>query len=328
MKAVCTKDETGAVHLTEKSRPTPGPNQCLIKMHAAALNRRDQWVRESLYPGIVAGVTLGSDGCGIVEEGPEEWVSKEVIINPSLNWGDSPLAQGPDYSILGLPVDGTLAEYLVADLSQIHLKPDHLSTVEAAAIPLAALTAYRACTTKGQITAGSRVLVTGAGGGVSQYALAIAKALGATVYVTSSSPTKIERSMELGASGGFNYRSDGWEKEALNNGGPFDVVIDGSGGDGLGLYLKLMAPGGRIVIYGATAGKPRDLDVRRLFWSQVSIHGSTMGSPEEFDRMLALFSEKEIRPVIDKVYSLDDCEAAFDRFKEKDHFGKIVLTID
>jgi len=327
MKAVRTLDGSGSVGLSEISVPAISQDECLVKIHAAALNRRDQWIREGLYPGIVEGTTLGSDGCGVVEEGPAHWIGKEVVINPSLEWGDNPAAQGPKYSILGLPVDGTLGEYLKVSSSYLYERPAHLSVNEAAAIPLAALTAYRACVTKGQIQKGSNVLVTGAGGGVSQFALAIAKALGASVYVTSSSQVKIDRSVELGASGGFDYRSENWVKDALSSAGPFEVIIDGAGGDNIGSYLQVTRPGGRIVIYGATAGKPKDFDVRRLFWSQISIHGSTMGSPDEFRSMLALFAAHEIRPVIDKIYALEDAMAAFDRFKEADHFGKIVVTM-
>ncbi|MEM9327397.1 MAG: zinc-binding dehydrogenase [Bacteroidota bacterium] len=327
MKSLRTIDPSGSIALQEIDRPTPSPGQCLIQLRCAALNRRDQWIREGLYPGIKAGVTLGSDGCGVVVEGPEEWVGKEVIINPSLDWGNDPAAQGPDYSILGLPVDGTLAEYMVIGTDQLVEKPAHLTTSEAAAIPLAALTAYRACVTKAQIVAGNRVLVGGAGGGVSQFALSIAKSLGAEVYVTSSSEEKVARSVAQGASGGFDYRDASWTKQALGSAGAFDVVIDGAAGPNIDSYLQVIKPGGRIVVYGATAGKPKELDVRRLFWSQVAIHGSTMGSPEEFKEMVNLFDSKQIRPVIDQMYRLGDGLQAFDRFKASDHFGKIVIEI-
>lgn len=305
-------------------KPEASGNECVVKISAAALNRRDQWIREGMYPGIQFGTVLGSDGCGVVEEGPQEWIGKKVIINPNVNWGDNPEVQSAEYSVLGMPSNGTLAEYIKIPTHRLHEKPAHLSNEEAAALPLAGLTAFRATIKKGDAKAGKRVLVTGAGGGVSQFAIGFALASGSEVYVTSGSEEKIERVKEMGVKGGFNYKDEKWFKEASKVGG-FDAIIDSAGGNQLNNYLKIIKPAGRIVMYGSTTGYPEKVDVFRLFWSQAQIMGSTMGSDNEFVEMLEWVNKHQIKPTIDQVFELENYLQAFDRFKEPDGFGKIVV---
>lgn len=279
-----------------------------------------------MYPGIRHGCILGSDGCGVVEEGSKEWLGKEVIVNPNVNWGADPAVQSADYSVLGMPVDGLLADYACVPIDRLHEKPQELTVEEAAALPLAALTGFRATIKKGQAAKQKNVLITGAGGGVSQFALAFSVAAGANTYVTSGSEQKIKRSIEMGAAGGFNYNDEAWAKEASKV--SFDAVVDSAGGNQLNNYLKLIKPNGRIVMYGSTAGYPEKVDVFRLFWSQAQIMGSTMGSDNEFVEMLKWVSDFQIKPTIDKVFGAQDYLAAFDRFKEPDHFGKIVIRFE
>ncbi|MEQ9404939.1 MAG: zinc-binding dehydrogenase [Cyclobacteriaceae bacterium] len=326
MKAITITDQSEPVQLTELDRPFTVDGQCLVRVKAAALNRRDQWIREGMYPGIRFGCVLGSDACGVVEEGPEEWRGKEVIINPNVNWGSDPEVQGTDYSVLGMPTDGTLAEFMVVATDRLHLKPEHLSTEEAAALPLAGLTAYRAAINKGQSAEGRKILITGAGGGVSQLAIVFALASGAETYVTSGSEQKIEKCIAMGVKAGFNYKDESWFKEAGKAGG-FDAIIDSAGGNQLNSYLKIVKPAGRIVMYGSTTGYPEKLDVFRLFWSQVQIMGSTMGNDNEFAEMVQFVNTHKIKPAIDQVFELNQYLDAFDRFKSPDHFGKIVLRI-
>ena len=305
-------------------KPEASGNECVVKISAAALNRRDQWIREGMYPGIQFGTVLGSDGCGVVEEGPQEWKGKKVIINPNVNWGGNLEVQSAEYSVLGMPSNGTLAEYIKIPTHRLQEKPTHLSDEEAAALPLAGLTAFRATIKKGQSNAGKRVLVTGAGGGVSQFAIAFAVASGAEVYVTSGSEQKIDKVSEMGVKGGFNYKNEKWFKEASKVGG-FDAIIDSAGGNQLNNYLKIVKPAGRIVMYGSTTGHPEKVDVFRLFWSQAQIMGSTMGSDDEFVEMLEWVNKHQIKPTIDQVFELENYLQAFDRFKEPDGFGKIVV---
>ena len=326
MKAIQLNRETEQkIELVERELAKPGLCHCIIKVKAAALNRRDQWMREGLYPGLKDGIIIGSDGCGIVEEGPDEWVGKRVIFNPNIDWGDNPEVQSAAYHILGMPTDGTLAEYALICSNKLALAPEHLTDEEAAALPLGGLTAYRACITKGQITKDSKVLITGIGGGVSQFALQIATTLGAEVWVTSGSDDKIERAKEAGAAGGFNYKQENWAKAAIPS-GPFDVIIDSAGGESLNSYLKLVKPGGKIVMYGSTLGRTPQLDTARLFWSQVQIIGSSMGNDNEFKAVVDFYDQHQLHPVIDQVFQLDDYLRAFDRFKAPDHYGKIVIT--
>lgn len=326
MKAIIITNEAEPIQLVDLDQPKPASGDCLVKIKAAALNRRDQWIREGMYPGIQHGTVLGSDGCGVVEAGDPDWLGKEVIINPNVDWGENPEVQSAEYSVLGMPSDGTLAEYMKVPTHRLQLKPSHLTDEEAAALPLAALTAFRATIKKGGSNKGKRVLVTGAGGGVSQFAIAFAVASAAEVYVTSGSNDKIEKAMDMGVKAGFNYKDEGWTKEALKAGG-FDTIVDSAGGNQLNNYLKIIKPAGKIVMYGSTVGYPEKLDVFRLFWSQAQIMGSTMGSDDEFVEMLEWVNKYQIKPTVDKVFDLKDYLAAFNRFKESDHFGKIVLRI-
>lgn len=299
--------------------------ECLIKVTHAALNRRDQWIREGLYPGIQDQVILGSDGCGEVVQGPEKWMGKQVIINPNINWGVDPQVQSANYQILGMPQNGTLAEYMKVPVDRLIEKPIHLPNQEAAAIPLAGLTAFRACFTKAQVKRGHKVLVTGIGGGVSQFVLQFCLAVGVEVYVTSSSDDKIAHAIRAGAEKGFNYKEKDWVKVASKTGG-FDAIIDSAGGASVNDYLKLIKPGGKMVFYGSTTGTVPSLNMAKLFWSQVQMIGSTMGNDEEFQQMVQFVSAHELRPIIDQVFDCRHVIEAFDQFKSPDHQGKIVVT--
>ncbi|HEX4590666.1 MAG TPA: zinc-binding dehydrogenase, partial [Gemmataceae bacterium] len=175
-----------------------------------------------------------------------------------------------------------------------------------------------------------RVLVTGVGGGVSQFAVQIAKARGARVIVTSGSDDKINRAKsQLGADGGANYRTGDWAQQVLRllgGEGP-DVVIDSVGGETFGKAIEIAQPGGRIVTYGATTGAVPQVEVRRIFWKQLSLLGTTMGTPKEFAAMLDLFANGSLRPMVDTMFPLADAAAAHRRMEDAAQFGKIVLRI-
>jgi NADPH:quinone reductase-like Zn-dependent oxidoreductase len=254
-------------------------------------------------------------------------VGSAVVINPSLDWGTDDRAQGPSYRILGLPDNGTYAELVAVPADNVFPKPTALTWAEAAAIPLAGLTAYRALFTRAQVKAGETVLVTGIGGGVASFALLFARHAGARVIVTSGSDDKLARAREVGAEGGVNYRAEGWGKavQALTDGGP-DIIIDSAGKDVFPTLVDIIKPAGRIVTFGVTTGSPSTIEVRKIFWKQISILGSTMGTPREFAGMLTLF-EDGLKPVVDRVFPLADAAAAHARMDQADQFGKIVLTI-
>ncbi len=309
----------------EKPIPKIPKGHCLVKLNAAALNRRDYWISVGKYPGIKDGVTLGSDGAGEVVDGPKEWLGKSVLINPNIEWGDNPEVQSANYSILGTPENGTFAEYIALSTDRLVEKPAHLSDTQGAALPLAGLTAYRATFTKAQVQKNSRVLITGIGGGVSHFALLFALAAGAEIYANSSSTAKLDKAIELGAQAGFNYKSDDWVKQAGAD-GKFDAIIDSAGGNSINDYLKLIKPGGRIVTYGSTTGKTEGLDLFRLFWSQASIIGSTMGNDQEFHQMVDFVREQSIIPAVDTVFPFEKGIEAIKSMTTTDQFGKIVLS--
>lgn len=335
MKAIVLRELGGPEKLTleEVADPSPGPGEVVVRLRAAALNHRDVWIRKGMYAGIKLPVILGSDGAGevvAVGAGADAALKgRAVVLNPSLDWGPDPRAQGPDFRILGLPDDGTYAELIKVPAGNVLEKPERLSFEDAASVPLAGLTAYRAVVTRAQVQAGETVLVTGIGGGVSAFALQIAKAQGARVFVTSGSDAKLRRARELGAEGGANYRSGDWGQaiKDLSGGGP-DVVIDSVGGATLDRAIEIMRPAGRVATYGATTGPVPKLEVRRVFWKQVSILGTTMGTADEFAAMLRLVGEGRLRPVVDRVLPLAEAAEAHRRMEEAEQFGKIVLAID
>lgn len=323
------------LRLEDVDDPTPGPGEVVVRLRAAALNHRDVWIRSGT--GAYAGgfrrrVILGSDGAGevaAVGAGADPVLAgRAVVINPSLDWGDDGVAQGPEFRILGLPDDGTYAQQIRVPARNVHPKPAALSFEEAAAIPLAGLTAYRAVVSRAQVRAGETVLVTGIGGGVSTFALQIAAARGARVLVTSGTDAKLARARELGAAGGANYRTQDWAKEilALTDGRGPDAVIDSVGGETFARAVDLLRPGGRIATYGATTGPVPQMVLRSIFWRQISVLGTTMGSPAEFEDMLALYTRDGLRPVVDRVFPLAEAAAAHRRMEEAGQFGKIVLA--
>jgi NADPH:quinone reductase-like Zn-dependent oxidoreductase len=297
---------------------------------AAALNRRDYWITQGMYPDIRLPVTLGSDGAGVVEAAgsgvDSHWLNREVVINPSLNWGDREEVQAADFQILGMPADGTFATHVVVPASALFPRPQHLNWPESAALPLAGLTAYRAVHTHGGVRQSAKVLVTGAGGGVATFAVQFATAAGAEVCVTSSAAEKIAQAQQLGARCGFLYTDDDWHQQCLSQFGPPDVVIDGTAGAAYGRLVEVVAPGGRIVNYGATAGAAPKLDMFKVFWKQLQLRGTTMGSPADFAAMLRTVEHRRITPTVDAVLPLAEGNQALANMAAHTQFGKLVLS--
>jgi zinc-binding alcohol dehydrogenase/oxidoreductase len=250
---------------------------------------------------------------------------QEVIINPGYGWGDSPDYQSDDFKILGLPADGTFAEYVKVEAQHLHHKPAHLNWEQAAALPLAGLTTYRALFTKGKAKKGDKVLITGVGGGTGTFALQWAIAAGCQVFVTSGSGDKIEHARQLGASAGVNYKAQDWAEQLQQLSGGFDVIIDSALGEGFAKLPEICNPGGRIVVFGGTAGNIPALNGRRIFWRQLQIIGTMMGSPDDFKAMVNLVNEHQIIPVIDGVFPLAEADKAVQKMENSSQFGKIVL---
>ena len=332
MHALVLTDKNKPILLQDRPMPVAAAGEALVKVYAAALNHRDVWIQRGLYAGLKFPIVPGSDGAGVVVKvpggGQEDWVGKEVIINPSIQWGADPTHQDQhSFQILGLPEDGTFAEYVRVPVSSLVEKPAHLSFEEAAALPLAGLTAYRALFTRAQLKPKEKVLITGIGGGVALFALRFAVAAGARVYVTSSDEEKIAKAVNFGARAGVNYKKGNWVESLQEQASGFDVIVDGAAGDGMGALMNLASPGGRLVFYGATRGNPSGLEVRRIFWKQLNILGTTMGSPEDFAAMVAFVNKYSLRPVIDKIFQLAEGEIALRRMENAQQFGKIVLRV-
>lgn len=332
MRAVFFKGKDHPLVIQQLKKFKPVKDQVLIRLHYAALNHRDVWTwREQNLPGENA-IILGSDGCGVIEDVGEDadtlLIGSEVIINPSLDWGNNPIVQGHTFRILGFPDNGTFSDYIVISKKYVFEKPDHFDFAESSAVPLSGLTAYRALFSKARLRAKEKVLITGIGGGAALWVLQFAVAYQARVYVTSGSDEKISKAKALGAIEGFNYKDPEWHQKALKeSGGGFDIIIDSAGGDQFSKLIELALPGGRIVNFGRTAGDITNIPTRLLYWKQISIHGTTMGTRDEFLSMLDFVESRKLKPVIDKVFPLEQIEEAVKRMEQGDQFGKIILKI-
>ncbi len=308
----------------------PGVDEAVVRLSAAAVNHRDLWIRKGTYAGLRFPVVPGSDGCGEVvavgARADQHWLGQRVVLDPVLGWGHDQRAPGADFRILGLPDDGTFAQQVRVPAANLVAAPEHLGDHAAAALPLAGVTAYRALFSRGDIRPGDRVLLTGIGGGVAQLALLMADVVGAEVWVTSSAPEKLAAAVALGAAGGVSYRDPAWVEDLrARSGGGFQVAVDGAGGDGFGGLVELLAPGGRLVSYGATRGNPSGLDLRRVFWRQLDLMGTTMGSPDDFAAMIRFVEMHRLSPVVDSVVGLGEVESALARMDAGHQFGKLVL---
>lgn len=332
MKAFVFRGNQHQNQIEDVAKPKPVKDQLLIRLSYAALNHRDFWIlKEQANVPNPVGVILGSDGAGVVEMVGEDadpsWIGAEVIINPSLEWGDNPIVNGNSFKILGFPDNGTFAEYITISKKYVFEKPENLSLEESAALPLSGLTAYRALFSKARLRAKEKVLITGAGGGAALMALQYAVAYQARVYVTSGSDHKIEKAKSLGAVNGFNYKDPEWAQKALKEAVGFDIIIDTAGGPDFQKLIDLAMPGGRIVNFGRTAGNIGEIVTRQLFSKQLSIFGTTMGTRDEFLSMIDFVESRNLKPVIDQVVPFQNFPDAFKRMESSEQFGKIVFAM-
>ena len=329
MRAVRIHEDGGpeVLRYEEAPDPEPGPGEVLVRLHAAGVNRLDLWIRRGL-PSVPKPRILGADGAGVVAglgveaDGVEE--GDRIVINPGL-------AIRPDGTqiVVGEHTDGTYAELIALPAANVHRLDDALSFEEAAAFPLVFETAYRMLVTKAQVREGEWVFVWGVGGGVATASLAIAKALGARVIVTSSSDEKLIRGRELGADVGVNHETEdvaGAVKEATDGTGA-DVVVEHVGEATWKTSLALVRPWGRVVICGATTGPNPPAQLHRIWWKQLTIFGSTMGTPEDFAGAYELVRSGRAKPVIDTVLPLERAREAHERVEAGAQFGNVVLAV-
>ena len=324
MKAVRIHDDGGpeVLRYEDAPDPEPGPGEVLVRLRAASLNHLDVWLRKGL-PSVPKPRILGADGAGTVAAlgpGVDGLVEGDVVLlNPGLDDGTR---------IVGEHMDGTHAELIAVPAEYLHPVPEGLSLEEAAAFPLVFATAYRMLATRAGLREGEWVLVWGIGAGVATAALAIAKALGAHVVATSTRPEKLERALELGADAAVATDGDVVaEVRELTNGRGADVVVEHVGEATWKTSLQVARKEGRVVVCGATSGPNPPANLHRVFWKQLSILGSTMGTRSDFAAVYDLVASGRARPVVDRVYPLEEAAAAHEHLERGDQVGKIVLTI-
>jgi NADPH:quinone reductase-like Zn-dependent oxidoreductase len=297
--------------------PVPAPGEVLVRLHASALNHLDVWIRKGL-PSVPKPRILGADGAGIrVDTG------ERVVINPGVE------ASGGAIHVTGEHGDGTNAELIAVPATNVHPIPGDLSFEEAAAFPLVFETAYRMLVTRARLQEGEWVFAWGIGSGVSTAALAIAKALGARVIVTSSSEAKLARARELGADLALNHATEDVKAavKGATGGHGADIVVEHVGEATWKTSLDIAAQGGRITVCGATTGPNPPAQLHRIWWKQLSILGSTMGTGADFAAAYDLVASGRARPVVDQVFPLEEIRAAHERLEAGEQLGKIVLSI-
>lgn len=322
--------------------PLQHPDEVRVRIHAAALNRLDLWVLGGI-PGvrIHPGWVMGSDGAGVIDAVgsavTDVAVGDRVILNPGVVdrrcrceyclAGDQPLCL--TFGVLGEHRPGTLAEYVVVPAANVRTIPESIPFATAAAFPLATLTAWRMLMTRAAIRPEDQVLIWGIGGGVALAALQIAKQVGATVWVTSSSPEKLARAEALGADHLLDSRHPelGREIRARTGKRGVDVVVDSVGEATWAQSLVALGKRGRLVTCGGTSGPALQIDVRKLFWNQWTIMGSTMGSDAEFDAITARFRSGALMPLVDAVIPLAQGADAFARLASGAQCGKVVVQV-
>ena len=321
--------------------PVPGPGEALLDIRAAALNHLDLYARahHAADPEAEAQI-IGADAAGVVAAlGPEVAsleVGAEVVLNPGLSCGQCEYclrgqqSECPRFDLVGRGIPGTYAEKIVVPAANLYPKPSHLSFAQGAAVCLDHVTAWRMLMTRGDLRMGDSVLIHGIGGGAALASLQLARLLDAKVMVTSSSDEKLQKADELGAHLGINYRDQDNVAEIVRkftDGRGVDLVIDTVGAATWPTSISAVRNGGRVVACGATTGANGAVDIREVFWRQVSILGSTMGSDKDFRDMLSAVEGHSLEPVIDSTWPLSEAEAALDRLETGEQFGKIVLEV-
>ncbi|MCU0303656.1 MAG: NAD(P)-dependent alcohol dehydrogenase [Thermoanaerobaculales bacterium] len=336
MKAIEIQGGFGVdrLRMVERPEPVAGPGQVVIAMRAASLNYRDLLMVRGLYnPRQPLPLIPCSDGVGeIVAVG--EGVSRVAVGDRvatvfSQTWIAGPPTADKLRGTLGGPLDGALAERMVLSAEGVVAVPEHLSDAEAATLPCAAVTAWNALVEQGSVAAGDVVLVQGTGG-VSIFALQIARLLGARVIVTSSSDAKLERARELGAWQTINYLEDpAWGAAArrMTGGRGVDHVVEVGGAGTLEQSLKAVRVGGQVSVIGVLSGAVSQLNVIPVLMQQIRLQGILVGSRETFERMNRALEAAGTRPVVDRVVPLADAADALARMASGEHLGKICISM-
>jgi len=321
--------------LKEVPIPVAGDNEVLVRVRAASLNRRDIYMLNDQYGpgGSAAGGIPLSDGAGeviAVGDGVTRFAVGDRVTGIFFaRWIDGPASPEILASARGGSPGGMLSEVIVTDENGLVAIPGHLSYEEAATLPCAAVTAWNALFTRGQLEPDDFVLLEGTGG-VSVFGLIFSAAAGAKPIITSSRNEKLERATKLGAFGTANYRENPeWQKEVreLTGGVGVDQVLEVGGKDTLSKAVETLAFGGHIALIGGLTGFGGDLPVGSLMFINASASGIYVGSREDFEAMNAFISEHQIRPLVDRVFEFEDAADAFEHMNSGNFMGKIVIRL-
>lgn len=326
--------------VADRPEPVPGPDEVLVHVHAASLNHLDLTVRKGIPTlKLTLPHILGADMAGEAAKVGSDVTGFEpgdrVVANPSLTCGHCEFCVAgddslcADYKILGEHVPGTYAEYVAVPARNLLPIPVDMDWVSVAAAPLVFMTAWRLLVTRAAIRPGEDVLVLGAGSGLSTAAIQIAKLAGCTVYTTSSSDAKLKKAKELGADVVVNYTEMPWSKAIWELTGKrgVDVVLDHVGEATFKDSVRTLRKGGRLVVPGATSGPMPQIDLRYLFWRQLSVLGSTMANRREFEEVMKLVFMGRLKPVVDRVFPLEKAADAHAYLEKGEQFGKVVLRV-
>ncbi|HEY2406217.1 MAG TPA: NAD(P)-dependent alcohol dehydrogenase [Polyangiaceae bacterium] len=333
MRVVCLRGGFGFENLTLEERPLPtcGKNQVLVRVRAVSLNFRDVLMARGEYnPRQPLPLVLGSDAAGeVIERGPSVTrvrLGDRVCPIFAERWLVGSVTRDALRSTRGGPLDGTLSEFLVVDEQALVAAPSHLDFTEAACLPCAGVTAHRAVRELGGLQAGQSLVTIGTGG-VSLFALSFARALGANIVVVSRSLEKAERARELGATHTLCSRqTPSWGKLARDLCGEgAEQVVEVGGAGTLAESVRAVRPGGTILLIGVLAGGIAELDLRPILMQDVRIQGVFVGSRASFEAMNEFVSKHAVRPVIDRVFAVEDVRAAFERVASGEQFGKVCI---
>lgn len=342
MKAILISEHGGYEQLKLRECPKPilGPGQVLIKVASCGLNHLDLWVRKGVsshrFP---LPMIPGSDVAGIVEDLADDVVHVDigtrVVVSPGMSCGVCEMCLSgrqnlcPEYSILGESCHGGCAEYVCVPAANAIPLPETVSFNEAAAVPVSFLTAFHMLKTNGNLHPGDTALIHAAGSGTGTAAIQIAKMIGARVITTAGTDDKLEKARELGADVLINYTVDDFlkivRKETDNRG--VDLIFDHVGPEIFDKNIRALARGGRYVTCGSTTGGSANLDMRRLFFRNLKLLGSTMGGLGEMLQIWRFIGQGRLRPIVDKVFTLEEVGLAHEYLESRKAFGKVVVEI-
>ncbi len=337
MKVYAIENEFGLENLNQSTRPMPevGPGQVLIAMKAVAVNRRDLIVLDGRYKRrLELPLIPFSDGAGEVVEVGEGvtrvQVGERVMPIFAQDWIAGEPADEKMRRMLGGPLDGVLAEYVVVDQQGVVTIPEHLSYVEAATLPCAGVTAWNALAEHGEVTAGD-VVVTQGTGGVSIFALQLAQHLGAEVIATSSSDAKLDRVRQLGAAHVINYRDEPqWSDvvREITGGRGADHIIDVGGPGTLAQSIAAVRTGGHITLIGTLGDAAEPVNLHPVHLRNIRLQGIVVGSREMFEHFTRALEATKLRPVVDRTFGFVEAKQALEYVRAGGHLGKVVIDLE